>query len=134
MIAVVVSIIILFFVLLGVKELLPERFRKFVCALCGAVVLTWLGLLFTSYSDIVVIALLMGGSVVGITYIVSEKFPLFRLPVFLTLLFVAYSVIRWSFDVSVMALLALLWVLFAGVFLYKNKKLIEKIIACCRNW
>ncbi|MBI4140833.1 hypothetical protein HY485_03265 [Candidatus Woesearchaeota archaeon] len=134
MITVVVSIIVLFFVLLGVKELLPARFKKFVCALCGAVVLTWLGLLFASYSDTVVIALLMGGSVVGITYVVSEKFPLFRLPVFLTLLFVAYSVIKLSFDARSVVLIVLLWVLFTAVFLYKNNKLIEKIVACCRNW
>ncbi|OGG76300.1 hypothetical protein A2950_01710 [Candidatus Kaiserbacteria bacterium RIFCSPLOWO2_01_FULL_55_19] len=58
---------------------LANRILSFtVCPICAGVFLTWVGLVsahFMGYSiDLVVPALLMGGSVVGITYQLEKKF------------------------------------------------------------
>jgi len=88
--AVIVMITLLFFLLLGIKELLPNKTKDNLCVLCSAVILTWITLLSMYYAKIfdekVIIALLMGGTIVGIYYWCSNKIPFFRLPLFLTLL------------------------------------------------
>ncbi|MEM4295962.1 MAG: hypothetical protein QXS91_04125 [Candidatus Anstonellales archaeon] len=145
------AITLLFFVLLIVKAVI-NKFKKFdFCVICASVSLTWLFLLVLFYlglyGNIVLIALLMGGSVVGLFYFIERKIAktknkeltLFRLPFLLTLIFIAYTLLFYSyFDIRVVYLLALLWLLFFFIFLYRKnpklKKIINKIIECCKRW
>lgn len=78
MFLVLVSIFVLYFLfaLLGpkIKGILGRK----ICAICAAVSLTWLGLLlfwlFGFMIDSLIIGILMGGSVVGVMYVVEEYF------------------------------------------------------------
>lgn len=146
------GMIILFFILfLIIKSIFKRKF----CVLCVAVSSTWLLLLFSwwmkAFEDIMLIALLSGGSIVGMLYFLEkkvaekkvsdkyDKYLLFRLPLYLTMISLAYmalSTVRPSFMV-VIALLVL-WLLFIVIFLYQHnpklQALAEKLIACCKNW
>lgn len=141
MLFVIGSIVFLFFILLVAKEFLPEKLKTNFCALCGAVSLTWFTFLILYFvglfSDKIILALLMGGSVVGFLYFVGKKvidsWKLFRLPFFLTLLITTYSVIELSFDIRTFIVIILLWLVFSVFFLYRNTGIMQKIIACCRD-
>ena len=66
------GISISFFLLLGIKSLFKKKLEK-LCVICASVSLTWIFLLILyflgKFEDLVVIALLMGGSVVGLYYL-----------------------------------------------------------------
>lgn len=142
------AISLIFIFLLMVKALGKWKF----CVLCGSIGLSWLALLIVYWLNIfhnpLIIALLVGNSVVGIYYLVerkiAEKFHLFRLPFFLTLLFVGYWLISWPsiFAVDQLlptgALLLVLWLIFCWVFLSRHnaklKSFVSQIINCCKNW
>lgn len=93
-----------------------------VCPICAGVFLTWIGLvsahLLGYQIDLVIPALLMGGSVVGIAYQLEKKFRgysagtlLLWKAFFMTVGFVAtYGVLKKLWIVSVPALAALLLV------------------------
>lgn len=142
MLFVMSSIIFLFFVLLVVKEFLSEKIKTDFCVLCGAVSATWFVFLIAYFVGLfenkTILALLIGGSVVGFLYFIGAKvsvpLKIFRLPFFLTMLTVAYSVIELSFDLRTFVVIILLWIVFFVFFMYKNTKIIEKIISCCRDW
>lgn len=143
MLLVVSSVVFLFFVLIFVKEFLPEKVKNDFCALCGAVSLTWFVFLILYFAglfhDKIILALLIGGSVVGFLYFVGKKvsdsLKLFRLPLFLTLVIVAYSIIQLPADwKNILLFIGGLWTIFTVMFLYKNNKIVQKIIACCRDW
>lgn len=131
--------IVAFFVILLIKSLIKKEF----CAICVAVSLTWIFLLILNklslFDNKIVIAVLMGQSVLGIFYLAEKKaqnnLKFFRLPFLLTLTFVAYSVIG-EFVFSVAKLLLGLWLFFLAIFLYRNNAkvnvFVEKIIACCK--
>lgn len=139
-------IIVLFIALFGVKALLPKRLKEEFCVLCSAVSVSWLTLLVLlwlgTFTDTVLLALLMGTSVTGIFYLADaklERFRFFRLPFFLTLLIVAYAILAWQqIPVKAFALLGVLWVLFLVIFTYrKNKRVkafVDRIVACCKHW
>ncbi len=136
-----ISVFILFFVFLFVKEFLPKKIKTIFCALCTAVAITWLGFLLAFYKNVfhdkVIIALLLGGTVVGILYVLWKKYKFFLLPIFLTLVAMAYSIIE-KFEKNALFFVIFVWFLFFIIFLFKKnkfiKKSINKIIACCRNW
>ncbi|HIH47589.1 TPA: hypothetical protein HA297_04785, partial [Candidatus Woesearchaeota archaeon] len=91
---ILIAITVLFFVFLIVKNLF-KKFRN-LCALCGAVSLTWIGLLvllkLNRIQDTTIIALLMGQSTIGLFYLLQAKgkgknriMNLLRLPIYLVL-------------------------------------------------
>ena len=141
---VMVSIVIAFPILFAIKELS----RKYFCVICASVSVTWflLVVLFRLgyFTDPVIVALLMGESVLGIYYLVEKRVPdmflLFRLPFLLTLTALMYLLLMGIFDgvLYVVLLLGLLW---GGTFVIYSwqsnayaRTVIKKMIACCRGW
>lgn len=117
------------------------------CALCASVSLTWLTLLaaykLEKFNNPVILALLMGQSVVGVFYLVEkkveEKYRLFRMPFVLTLTAVFYL----ALDATRPAFTALLvpaglWLVMLVIYISREqprlKTAVEKIINCCKNW
>lgn len=139
-------------ILIGITILFAVfiTFRPFfsmkVCALCGAVSLTWITLLFLFYLkyaiDPVFIGILMGGSVVGSMYLLEQKLPekyqLFKLPYFLTFISVAYFLLAKTVSIEVVSIILFVWLfmilIYAGGRVEKLKTVGRKIIECCRNW
>ncbi len=98
-----ISIVVLFFLSLGLKKLFPS-----LCAICFSVFATWLFGLLLYFSgqifieiDPLVLALLMGGSAVGFLYYLNRHLPkrflVFRLPYLLTVFIVFYFFLNFRF-------------------------------------
>jgi len=139
-------VIVLFFVLLIVKQFLKSFKDKF-CVICITVSITWVFLLILSklgvFDDKVIIALLMGETILGIYYIldgnVKEELKIFRLPFLLTLVFLGYLFLVIPNEViEIIILLLILWLIFILIYLYRNnekmKFAVKKIIGCCKRW
>lgn len=144
---VLIGITVIFFILLLLKEIFPKKIKSKFCAICAAVSLTWITLLILYilriYTDIIIISILVGGTIVGIYYNteskVKENIKLFRLPFLLTLILIGYSLLNLSyFFIKEIIFLILLWLFFILIFLYKGNKtfnlLLNKIIDCCKKW
>jgi len=136
------AITVLFVLFVGLRSLLSLK----ICALCGAVSFTWIILLAMFYIGIfnnpVLLGILMGGSIVGAMYVLEQKLPerfqIFKLPFFLTLVFATYFAILQSFAFEVAVIPFLLWVTMGVIYTGRNinslKTLGRKIIECCKNW
>jgi len=137
-----VGIVVLFAIFIALRTIFSLK----VCALCGAVSLTWITLLVLIYLDyeisLVFTGLLMGGSVVGVMYLLEQKLPekyqLFKLPFFLTLISLAYFILEQVFFISMVAITLLLWLFATSIHIGRNVKSLgilgQKIIECCKNW
>lgn len=136
-------ILALFFAFLAVKELTRLKF----CVLCASVSAVWVGLLAAYlagwWNDVILLAIFMGGSVVGVMYLLEKKLPqefdMFRLPFYLSAVAVVWLVLVGSVEFRVMVFLAVLWLGFGAVYVLKNKlvavkKIAERLAACCRDW
>lgn len=141
------SVIVLFILLLIIKAFLKTKF----CVLCLSVGLTWLASLilykFDLFDNPILTAMLIGNSIVGVYYLVEkgigERFYVFRLPFFLTLLFAGYFLmtafdfVGAQFFVTTM-LLIFLWLLCGFLYFYRRnaklKSVVSYIINCCKNW
>ena len=143
---ILLGMIALFFIFLVTKGLFKSLKENF-CAICAAISLTWISLLVLDWIGIfenkVIIALLMGQSILGIYYIlegkVKEELKIFRLPFLLTLIVIGYSLLIISDDlVKDAVLLLLIWLIFILLYFYRNnrkmKHWITKIIECCKKW
>jgi len=64
---------------------------------------------------------------------VKEKFKVFRLPLLLTFIFIIYNILE-KFNLDALFLLAVIWLFFALIYLFKFNKFAKKIIACCKRW
>lgn len=141
------SMIGLFVIILVLKQLTKELINKEFCVLCATISLTWISLLILHWNGLFdnpsLIALLMGGSIVGIYYLVERRVKkellLFRLPFFLTQIFVGYLLLKPSLDLWKSALLLLLlWSLFTISYISRNSPLFQKkvkqLIECCKRW
>lgn len=143
LILIFISIISLFILFLVIQWLFKWRF----CALCLSVSLTWLGLLLLfwlkKFNDSLLIAPLLGASLVGLYYLLEKKtkkqLHIFRLPFFLTLLFIVYlllGAVKYYFELII--LLLALWIFFGAIYIWRKNpkinKLVKRIIACCKNW
>ncbi|OGJ43190.1 hypothetical protein A3J23_01790 [Candidatus Peregrinibacteria bacterium RIFCSPLOWO2_02_FULL_48_14] len=157
------AIILLFFTLLILKHLIGFK----ICVLCASVSITWLVLLVLyllgTFHDGALLALLMGASAHGIYTVVEkktvEKFHIFRLPFFLSLIFFFYIFLVGSTalpSVAVFSVLILLWIVFTILFFYSTsrpegfakqergqrpqpymsrlKKAASALLECCKNW
>ena len=143
-ITIILSLIItLFLLFLLVKQMTSLRF----CVLCASVSTSWLLLLvlywFSVSVDPVLIAVLMGQSVVGIYYLlekkVQEEIYIFRLPFLLTCTVVVFALLGFSADLFVpLILLGILWSVLIVVYTYRSnpkvKRIVKKLVECCKNW
>jgi len=118
-----------------------------VCALCGAVSMTWVtGVLYwlitrTYIIDQLWLAMLMGGSAVGFIYYVSSKskskIDFFKFPLLVTFFVAIYFILEKSFHLNMAIYVVVLWLLFLIVYILRNKKsmsIFKKIVECCKNW
>lgn len=140
------SIIILFFVILLVKEFFNKKLKDKFCVICTAISLTWIFLLILYwlklFSNITIIALLMGQTILGIFYVLEsktkDKLKLFRLPFLATLIGLAYFILTQKIDSKTILLLITLWGIFIIIYSYQNnpklKVFVKKIIECCKKW
>ncbi|MBU2612582.1 MAG: hypothetical protein KKB62_02565 [Nanoarchaeota archaeon] len=138
------SITVLFFILLGIKELFNKKQKEKFCVVCASVTITWIALLVLSFlnlfNDKILIGILMGHTSLGLFYIfeskVREELKIFRLPILLSFISAIYFILE-GFDQISSFILAGLWILFGLVYLFRNSKsksFVNKLIACCRNW
>ena len=120
-----------------------------ICPICAGVAGTWLWLLaanFLGYEiDLIIPALLMGGSVVGIAYQIEKRLPPSRSPLLLKTLFIpagfiaAYAVLTWHWPALLFSLLFLLLISFIFLYPQKNRnvrkeaveELEDKMKNCC---
>ena len=133
-------------VLFAVFLVLRSLFSLKVCALCAAVATTWIILIVLFYlgttTNLTLVGILMGGSVVGVMYLLEQKLPadfiMFKLSFFLTLITIAYFVLEKNIDYKGLITLASIWVLSFVVYANRNtgkfKSIGRKIIECCKNW
>ncbi|MDP2648345.1 MAG: hypothetical protein Q8P19_00380 [bacterium] len=118
-----------------------------VCAACAAAATAWLGLLALLFLgkdvDPLMIGILMGGSIVGVMYLLREKLPeeyhLFTFPFMATLFaFVYITLADVSVEWGAYLLLAAMWAVFVVLFSQREnarlKGMVQKIIQCCKNW
>lgn len=140
---VLLMIVVFFLVLLIAKQITKWKF----CVICASVSLTWMTLLILYwlriFSQPVLIAVLMGQTIVGVYYFLEHKtdesFHIFRLPLLLTLTLAAFVVLDVTINLSYsLSLLALLWILLLLLYFYrqnpKTKIVVDRIIACCKDW
>lgn len=133
-----------------VAALLAQRaLGRPACALCAAVSLSWitLGVLHWSgvrAADPVLLALLMGGSAVGLMYYLAARLPdryaLFRLPFLMSVLWAVYGALRGTAALrwADAALLLALWAAFGAVHAWRDHPRIRaigaRLLACCKDW
>ena len=140
---VIAVVSVLFAALLAGKTVMKWKF----CVICMSVSATWIALFLLyrlgRFPYPVVIAVLMGQSVVGAYYLaekrVREHLLLFRLPLLLTLTAGAYVLLGEVPRMAPAALfLGVLWALFGIVYAYRHvpsvRKMTDRVIACCRDW
>ncbi len=133
----------LFVVLLITKSITQWKF----CVICVSVSVTWIALLVLywlgMFNQPVIIAVLMGQTIVGLYYFLekntAEGLHIFRLPLLLTLTLAAFMALGVTTDlVYGVSLLAVLWVVLSLLYFYrqnpKTKIVVDRIIACCRDW
>ncbi len=144
---VLVGITILFFVFLALKELLRGRFKEEFCVICAAVSITWITLLFLYWFNIfdnpIILALLIGQSIIGIFYLTDSKvkdgLKLFRLPFLLTLTLIGYLFLMAQDNIAKELIFVLfVWAFFMLIYACRsNKKVkmfIKKLLECCKRW
>lgn len=141
--AVIIGVVALFGFFLITRSVLPFK----ICVLCAAVALTWIGLLTLWLMGIrvdpVLIAILMGGSVVGLMYLLASKLPeryqLFKLPFYLTGITIVYWLLGGVINILWLPIsLAGLWLLALVLFVGRSNSglshFAQSIINCCKNW
>lgn len=142
-IAAIFSIIILFFAFALSKADIEKTLKIKVCAICYAVGFTWLGLLILNFANLIeidktLIAVLMGGSVVGIMYRLIKSWYLQLVELTGGFLAVYYLLNeKWEnlfFSIVIFILIAGLLFIFFGIKnsqTTKNNTLKEKLEHCC---
>ncbi len=142
LVLILITITVLFITILGVKKILSLK----ICAICGSIVITWVGLLFlyrTGYfRDAVLLSLLMGQSITGLYYAVDKRVPpalrIFTLPFFLTLTVLFYiAIVGTSSILLPFLVLLVLWMGAYGIFAYRNdpgkKSISDAVMNCCED-
>ncbi len=140
---VLLVIAVLFVGLLIIKSITKWKF----CVICTSVSVTWIALLVSYrlgiFDQPVIIAVLMGQSIVGLYYFLenktNEELHVFRLPLLLTLTLAAFAALGVTTDlVYGLSLLAALWVVLSLLYLYRRNPtiriVVDRIIACCKDW
>lgn len=137
-----VGIAALFYLTTGLKSSLNLK----VCSICLAVSASWIVLLVLRALGLIeadlLIALLMGESVVGGYYLFERKakseWLVFRLPLLLSLSYGAFSVVAGELFIQAGIVVLGIWLLHATLFYYRHhpnlKDKIDKLVACCSRW
>lgn len=139
-----VAITAIFVAVLVLKKLTNSP----ICAICAGVSLTWITLLISYWLDWfavnpILIAVLMGQSVVGLYYLLErklkERWHVFRLPFLLSGTLTVYLLLGYTNGLlAAVIFVATLWLLTGMLFLsHENprlRKITESLIACCKNW
>lgn len=140
--AIFLAIVLFFIIFLAIKGIAKKTF----CVICASISLTWLAFLFLYYAGLfrepVLIAVLIGESIVGIYYLlekhIKENLLIFRLPFLLTLTFAAYLLFARKEIISIGLFLGGSWIAFLTIYIYRHnvglKGLTDRIISCCKNW
>ena len=135
-------IVILFAILTTIKSFTRKKF----CAICSSVTLTWIFLLVTYntgiFSDQLIIGILIGQTIHGVYTILTkkEKMKIYSLPILLTLTTIGYTIITKNIQniLITLTILMTMWafalLLNAHIYNPKIKKIVEKILRCCKNW
>lgn len=132
---------------LFIAALLTKRLLSIkLCALCVAVLLTWVSLFVLyragRFHDKVLLSLLMGQSVTGIFYFLKKRVTpalrIFTLPFFLTLTTVFYFAVALPKSILPPLLVLLgLWIAAYVVFSYRNdpgkKQVTDAVMNCCED-
>lgn len=140
---VVAAIVAAFVILLPLKQVSGYRF----CVLCVSISGVWFTLLVLHWLEIfdnpVLLALLMGQTVVGLNYLVerriSEDLLIFRLPFVLTLTVLFYFAITLDPTVATAGLaVAAMWIATLVLYARRNagklRGIARQIIECCKDW
>lgn len=133
----------LFVALLIAKSITKWNF----CVICVSISVTWMALLVLywlgSFNQPIIIAVLMGQTIVGLYYFLEKKtaegLHIFRLPLLLTLTLAAFVALDVTTDLAYgLSLLAVLWAVLSLLYFYrqspKTKIVVDRIIACCKDW
>lgn len=133
----------LFVVLLIAKSITKWNF----CVICVSISVTWVALLVLywlgSFNQPIIIAVLMGQTIVGLYYFLekktAERLHIFRLPLLLTLTLAAVVALDVTTDLAyALSLLTALWAVLSLLYFYrqspKTKIVVDRIIACCKDW
>jgi len=140
---IIVGITLAFFLIFIIREITN---KKKICVICTAVTLTWVSLLILYWKGLfdnqLIIALLMGQTILGIFYLseskVKKELKLFRLPFLLSLIVIGYIILTLDIRINLLIFLLILWILFILIYsLRTNKKvgsLVKKIVECCKEW
>lgn len=135
------GIISLFILSLLVKKILRIGF----CPLCQSVFLTWATGIILYYKGLTeaktILALLIGGSSVGIYYFLQAKiensnFKVFLFPLFLTLLTGGYFLLE-KITFEPLLILAGVWIFFFVIYLARKEKfktIFNSLLECCKRW
>lgn len=130
-------ILIIIFILFLVFLFGRSYFALKVCAICSAVFVTWFGLFLFSL-DPVLTGILMGGSAVGLMYLLKDEYGIFKLPLYLTLVSGTYFLLERSLDWSATIIILSIWFIFGTLFTWRKsnrfRKISMKVIECCKNW
>ena len=136
----------IFFLILFLGGFLHHEKRERICSICFASSITWISLLVLyhlgKFSNILIIALLMGMTLLGIFYIferkVKKELTFFRLPFLLTLIISGYYLLTLENVIKDITFIAILWIIFSFIYHYREnfrfKKFVDKIIECCKKW
>lgn len=142
MIIALLTITVLFGTLLVVKSISNAEF----CVICASVSGTWLvllGLLYAGYyGNQLVIAILLGQSIVGAMYRLKGTLPdrlsVFTLPYVLTATAAGYLLLAAEELQYLLALLISVWLGTVLLYTYRTNEWVEsafdEMIACCRDW
>lgn len=142
MLAALILLSALFGLLLAVKSLAKLEF----CVICGAVSGTWVTLLVLLslgyYANRLVIALLIGQSIVGAYYRlktqISDRLAVFSLPFLLTATVIGYALLAVPRLREVVIVLAALWTATGLLYVYREheyaRSVFDEAVACCRDW
>ncbi len=135
------TIVLIFVLVLGAR-----RFAKRdLCALCLSVSLTWVGLLILHkagmFENAVLLALLMGQSVTGVSYMLKDRLPqvlrIFTLPFFLSLTAVSYVLITNDYIIWTLVLLTAVWIGAWFIFVSRDdpgtQPLATVVMECCER-
>ncbi len=100
-------------------------------------VLLWLN----RFKEPLLVGILLGHSSLGIYYLAEKKMSsellLFRLPLLLTLISIAYVLLVRQHLSIILLFLAVFWLLFIGLYALRTTKLknmVQKIVKCCKKW
>lgn len=142
----IVWVFILIVVIFYVTLILKSLFKVSICSICLAVSSSWLLLLAARglgwFENSALLAMLLGMSVVGGFYLwerrASKNMLIYRLPVLLTLAFLAWSAVTLEINMVLALVVVAIWLLHSLIYLYRNnpniKPKVDKIIACCSSW